>query len=329
MEWIKAKYDRLLLGVFGIIAVVVGGLLVMKEMSFRKQFPVRPDPPERNEDKGSKDSADKLAAAEVRLKEPAVVKPPVVNNVPVSLFVSAPVIKLANASEAVPIFGSEPIRPPIANEWFYQWDLDITRADIAQIDSDGDFYSNTEEFLAKTNPKDKTSTPPFWAKLTYVQCVEDPLTLRFNTFVSKDEMSIRRTEPSDKAFNVLELKVGSSFPVEKNSPEMRFQVVKVDDSVSDREVVYLDDLLTKNVKEEIPIRIRESLKMPSLRAKVICSLGKEEEIVVAPGGEFSFAVNPDFKFTAEKVTQEEVEISFTPPGETEKKTQVLKISSPP
>lgn len=44
MEWIKAKYDRLLL-VFGVIALLVGGLLVTKVVGSKGQsIKGRPEP---------------------------------------------------------------------------------------------------------------------------------------------------------------------------------------------------------------------------------------------------------------------------------------------
>jgi hypothetical protein len=77
------------------------------------------------------------------------------------------------------------------------------------------------------------------------------------------------------------------------------------------------------------IAVRGTLELPILKAKLICSLGKEEEIVVSKDQEFSFMVNADFKFTVVSITEEEVVLSFTEPGATEKKTQTFKISSPP
>src|SRR5262245_18296894 len=96
MEWIKAKYDRLLLGVLGAIALIVGGWLVMKVMGFKStNFPQRGEPSIKT-DFGTTDAVKKLEAANTRLAEPAHVKAPLFASVPISLFTSAPVLKTSD-----------------------------------------------------------------------------------------------------------------------------------------------------------------------------------------------------------------------------------------
>ena len=330
MEWIKSKYDRLLLGIFGVIALLIGGLLLSKVLGFKGQFPRRADPKEQS-DFGTTDALKKLELAKTVLIEPAAIKPPLLNSIPISLFASAPVIKTSTGELIAPLDPkSPPLRPPVENRWLYDNNLDLTRSNIIEIDTDGDFYSNSEEFLAtpKTNPRDKTSHPAFWAKVSYVQCIKDPLTLKFAVYLSPTEFTIRRTEPPDKAFNNMLTKVGDSFPAERGGKEPRFKVVKLDSSVPEKEKVFIDDLLTEKV-EELEIAKGKPLELPNLRAKLICSLGKEEEKTVSLGETFEFMVNPDFKFYVESITEEEVVLSFTEPGATGKKTQTFKISSPP
>jgi hypothetical protein len=329
MEWLKSKYDRLLLGLFGVIALIIGGMLLMKVLTFKStNFKPRVEPPIKSEF-GTDVAVKKLAAAKTRLSEPAEMKPPVINGVPISLFVSAPVVKTASG-EVIPIRdpNAAPLRPPVPNVWLYENDLDITRNDIAQVDSDDDLFTNTEEFESKTNPRDKSSTPPFWAKLSYVQVIEDPLTIRFNTYLSDTELSFRRTEPPEKAFNTpIDFKVGDSFSEEKGGTEKRFKVVKVIPPAGAKQhVAVIEDLKTKQKHE---IEYRASLKLPTLKARIVCSLGKEEEQIVYENGEaFSFEVNPDYKFTATRITPEEVDLEFTPPGAAAPMKITLKLKAP-
>lgn len=331
MEWIKANYDRLLLGILGIIALVLGVLLLMKIIGFKQHFPHRPEPVERS-DFGTDDASKRLELAKARLVEPAVFKPPVFDGKPASLFVSAPVLKMASG-EVIPILDpkAKQVRPPIDNEWLFRYDLDVRRTDIAEVDSDGDDFPNQDEFLAdpKTNPKDKNSHPPNYLKLAYTEVIEDPLTLRFPIYNSDNEVTIQRSEPVAKKFNSL-LKVGESFPSEKGSKEMRFKLVKVEKrdiktgGVTDiKEVAIIEDLLIKRPKN-IEIVIRESVALPSLRAKITCTLGAPEEKIVSEGEEFSFAVNPEQKYTVEKITKEEVTLETTD-AEGKKVKVILKI----
>jgi len=329
MEWIKAKYDRLLVGLFGIIALLVGGLLVSKVLGFKNSnFKTRPDPVERNEF-GTDASGKKLDAARALLTQEVKVNPPKTNSLPISLFASFPVIKstdgkLVNVLDP----NSEQLRPPIANDWLYKHDLDITRTDIADLDSDGDNYTNAEEFIGNTNPRDKDNAPPFSNKVAYKECVKDPFTLKFTIDGGDKEITIRRTEPAATAFNSM-VPVGGELPAERGATEMRFKLTKVERPPGMRPVAHLDDLATKDKADDYKLELGAPYPLPTLRAKVVCNLGAPEEKVVSPGEEFSFAVNPDFQFLVAKVTEEEVTLEFTPPGGTEKKTITLKLPPPP
>lgn len=329
MEWIKAKYDRLLLGLFGIIALVVGGFLVMKVLGFKStHFKARPDPVERNQF-GTDTSGKKLEAAKALLAQEAKVNPPRTNNLPISLFASFPVLKHAD-NRLINVLdpNSEQLRPPVANDWLYKNDLDITRSDIADLDSDGDGYTNAEEFIAKTLPRDKDSTPPFTGKIAFTELVQDPFTLNFTIDGGDQEITIRRSEPANLAFNSL-IPVGGEFPATKGAAEMRFKLTKVIREPGMKPVAVLDDLSTKDKVDTIELVQKVPKAMPGLRAKLVCGLGAPEEMVVTEAEEFSFAANPEFKFTVLKITAEEVTLEFTPSGETEKKTVTYKLPPPP
>ncbi len=326
MDWIKAKYDRLLLGLLGVIALLVGGLLVSKVLGFKGNFAKRPDMVEKS-NFGTDEAGKKLEAAKALLAAEAQVTPPKFKNIDISLFTSFPVLKTADG-KVINILDpdSEQVRPPIANDWLYKNDLDITRTDIADLDLDGDGFTNAEEFIGKTNPRDKENAPPFTGKLAYKECVKDPLTLKFAIDGGDQEITIRRTEPAATAFNNL-VAVGGEFPAEKGSKEMRFKLTKVDRSAT-KPVAILDDLSTKDKVEDIKIELGGTVEMPGRSAKIVCSLGTPEERIFKEGDEVSFAANPDLKFTVKKVTDEEVTLEYTPPGATEKKLHTLKLPPP-
>ncbi|KAB2639151.1 MAG: hypothetical protein DVB25_06210 [Verrucomicrobia bacterium] len=69
--------------------------------------------------------------------------------------------------KAVDLFKSPPIHPPIPNLWWIQNGLDPGLADSPSRDADDDGYTNLEEFLAKTDPKDPKSHPSLINKLKY------------------------------------------------------------------------------------------------------------------------------------------------------------------
>jgi hypothetical protein len=75
--------------------------------------------------------------------------------------------------------GSERLHPPITNEWLLANGLDYTDIHIKEKDSDGDGFSNLEEFLNKTNPNDPKSAPASFGKLKLVAFKPVPFRLEF------------------------------------------------------------------------------------------------------------------------------------------------------
>jgi hypothetical protein len=56
---------------------------------------------------------------------------------------------------------------PIPNTWFLQYGLKLRLPNIATEDSDGDGFTNEEEWLAGTDPSDPVSHPPLLTKLYF------------------------------------------------------------------------------------------------------------------------------------------------------------------
>lgn len=331
MDWIKTKYDRLLLGLFGVIALAVGGLLLIKVMGWKGQFKTVAGSP-RKADKAELNHAEKIANALTALKAPAAVKAPVGPSGAIGLFNSAPVIKIAGETELVSPYDSKAkqIRPPVDNKWLIQSGLDITIFTINEMDDDGDSFTNQQEFEAdpKTNPRDAKSRPPTYVKIQFKECQKDPMTIRLNTCLSEKEIQFRRTEPADKAFNTQPLKVGDSFAVEKDSTTMRFKIAKADLSDEIRPKVFIDDLLTE-AKEEIECVKGDPKEFPILKAKLTFNLGKEEEKLVTLSEEFAFEADPDQKYKVKALTETEITLEFTLPEAKEPTTRTIPLASPP
>lgn len=331
MEWIKAKYDRLLLGFCGLVALIIGGLLLMNAVGWKSRFPKPSDSAGNRANFGASDSGTAVEKALVRLKAPAVVEAPLKDGIPISLLSSAPVIKVAGDATPIPVQdpNAKQIRPPVANRWLFENGLDLRQVNILEVDSDGDKFSNLEEYTAepKTNPRDAASHPPVSAKIQYRELVEEPLSLKFNNYSSPTEITFRVTgADATAAYTTKFLGPGGKIQTTKGG-EDRFVVTKIDGSVLGKETATLDDL--KTGEKNITILLRDEKKFPTYRAKLVSTLGKEEEKVVIKGEEFSFEVDPEQKYTVKDITPTETTLEFTPKGGTEKKTLTIKIPPPP
>lgn len=193
------------------------------------------------------------------------------------------------------------------------------------MDPDGDHFTNLEEFKAKTNPRDPKRTPPFTDKVGYVQCVKDPLTLKFQTYISDTDLSIRRTEPADKACNTpVEFKVGDSFSAEKGK-KVPLQTGEGPASCWQQERTCRAH--RPSDEEGISNRVGRALRPPDPSGSRAMHPRQGGREVVALGEEFYFEVNPDIKFTVDGITEEDLVLSYTPEGG-EKKTVTRQDSYP-
>jgi hypothetical protein len=328
MEWIKAKYDRLMLGVFGLIALVLGGIFAMDALSFKKtNFPPRPDV-EDKKNFGTTDAAEAtLKTATDALAANSEIVEPSFNGRPVELFVSTPLLKKAGSTEAIAILdpSAAAVRPPIENVWLYNNNLDLTRSDIATTDTDGDGFTNEEEFAGKSNPRDDKSTPPAYTKVKFVEKVTDPMTLLLSLAMDETEANIRRTEPAEKAWKKT-LKVGEQFAAEADNTEKRFKFASLTKK-DEKDVAIVEDLLNNNSKIELVQG--QPVQLPSYRAKLISSLSKNDEKTVSLNEEFTFEAAPEQHYKLLAIEDGLAKLETWYGAEGKKETIELQISSAP
>jgi len=128
----------------------------------------------------------------------AIQKPGAWTGHPGSLFVSRRYIfrdpDLVDPFENSP--GKPPVQlhPPVPNEWFIKYNLDITDPDILSEDTDGDGFSNLDEFLAGTDPLDKNSHPAYTTKLKLARFIKVPFRLIYNARPDADSYQINTVD---------------------------------------------------------------------------------------------------------------------------------------
>jgi len=187
MNWVKQKYDIVILAVATLLLVSNAGWIVMNRM---EQSAVQASLIVPKENAIPALSLDAVRQAAALTDSPAKWKSG--SDLPKgtpergSLLVSRRYL-LKDGKLIDPLSeGSEQLHPPITNDWLLANGLDYTDMNIKEKDSDGDGFSNLEEFEKKTNPNDPKDAPASFNKLKLVGFKPVPFRLEFKGDPSGD-----------------------------------------------------------------------------------------------------------------------------------------------
>jgi hypothetical protein len=171
MDWLRKHFDKALLLVTAIALLVCCSLIIRSALSFRDHFAERNSPRMDNAIKPL--PMDALALASAKLKSPQ-------NWIghEGSLLVSRPYV-LVDGALIDPLEGNKNLHEPIKNSWLIRYDLPYWESNIKEHDPDEDRFSNLEEYLAGTDPRDRNSIPPFYTKLRLLRFISRPFRLIF------------------------------------------------------------------------------------------------------------------------------------------------------
>lgn len=187
MDLLKANYDKFLLMAAGLVLgavalFVAGDASSIGERFVQPQFlrsgaPFAPDQTIANleKDRATMDTRTDWKEA------------------PGSLFVSREYI--VRDGRLIDILqGDEEIFPGIPNKWIQQYRLDYSDAKLPERDTDEDGFTNLEEFLAQTNPRDPASRPPAWTKLRLSGSKLEKLRFIFNAVTDSEGDTIKEVQ---------------------------------------------------------------------------------------------------------------------------------------
>jgi hypothetical protein len=153
---------------------------------------------------------------------------------PVNLFTGVALFVRRDSAEPVDLLKSKnPVHPPITNDWWLTYELDPSFADSPKRDSDGDGFSELEEFNAKTKPTDPRDHPPLITKLTYVADESRTWRLEFSSDIGAGQYQFKyvdRDATGRAGANRTDfIAAGAKFFVDGTAAVNRFELVEVTD----------------------------------------------------------------------------------------------------
>jgi hypothetical protein len=166
MSWMSENYEKAALGGGAAVALALAffGWSAASSVDENLQNPATGRGDNTTAVKGAEEIPGTISAMKAGHKW----SPAVVNDRSLDLFTGIPLFAKRGEKDPVDLWTAQPIHPPIDNQWFLKYRIDIGFADSAERDPDGDGFSNLEEFQAKTDPSDPKSHPALIAKLSYV-----------------------------------------------------------------------------------------------------------------------------------------------------------------
>lgn len=221
MDWIKKNYEQAILIALAIILLAVSVLLILRVLDFQSVFAgIQGNVPQSKK-------IDPVEIEPIQQGQARVAQPPAWNPSTKSLlFVTERWVLDAGTLKALAGQGAM-INPPIPNEWFQTYDLELLDPDILTQDADRDGFTNLEEFQGgvgdnsgakSTDPTKKESHPPYTTKLFLQEYKEIEFLITYKARPDEDTFQInipgRRSQfvhigdvivggPQGKTFKVL------------------------------------------------------------------------------------------------------------------------------
>ncbi|HEY1583387.1 MAG TPA: Amuc_1099 family pilus-like system protein [Chthoniobacterales bacterium] len=188
MNWLRANYDRAAVLAAALFLLLCSLFIFLDASGFSSQFdPLQNIPPPNN--KIPAGSAPEIASAREEVAQPAQWT----TSGRSGLFV--PEKHFIGADGQPATLQNTLLHPPVPNEWLEEFGLPITEADVLTQDSDGDGFTNLDEWEGQTNPTKKESHPPYIFKLKLRSFAEEAFPLIFTSSV-EDTFAINNADPS-------------------------------------------------------------------------------------------------------------------------------------
>ena len=214
MDWIKKNPHQFTLALLAILLIASSVFIILRTLNFSETFAALETAPTRN------DQIAELEMSVITDAQKAVQEPSGWAERPGSLLVSEKYVLINNV--LTPVNPETRFFGDIPSGWLLKYDLGLLSASVLDEDPDGDGFTNEEEYYGasrkaetenpdgdadSTNPKDKTSHPPYHTLLFLKQYIKVPFRLRYQS----DNGDRKNPATLEFQINTLDLRQASQF----------------------------------------------------------------------------------------------------------------------
>lgn len=278
----QGNYEKKLLVLMALLALVVAGLLIWQSNELPGSLVIKPGNPKNELGEVP------IAKADEAIKRLGTVfdwSAPVRNGKPVPLNKS--ILLVLKDDQLFDLFVENPqLRPPMTNEFLVKNDLpDILFNNVNELDPDEDGFSNEEEFLAQTDPRNAASKPLATNKLFLKSRITNDYILHLKSSTLPVQVQRLAPEPKRSVF----VEPGKEFGFDTGV--VRFKALSFERKVvpdprtGERDVSELKCLDSATNKEFVLIR-GEDFNLAEFEAQFEFRLGTVQEFTVKKGERF-------------------------------------------
>lgn len=278
----QGNYEKKLLVLMALLALVVAGLLIWQSNELPGSLVIKPGNPKNELGEVP------IAKADEAIKRLGTVfdwSAPVRNGKPVPLNKS--ILLVLKDDQLFDLFVENPqLRSPLTNEFLVKNDLpDILFNNVNELDPDEDGFSNEEEFLAQTDPRNAASKPLATNKLFLKSRITNDYILHLKSSTLPVQVQRLAPEPKRSVF----VEPGKEFGFDTGV--VRFKALSFERKVvpdprtGERDVSELKCLDSASNKEFVLIR-GEDFNLAEFEAKFEFRLGTVQEFTVKKGERF-------------------------------------------